>query len=109
MGGSAAEGAAGEQVGVVVAVPEQGGLVRQVQFTLDRRINAGQRCAQQALGELGDRLLAADVLAQRLGSGLIDQIPRIALGQAYDPPQLALANPPVTFEPVLAQGQRANR
>ena len=62
-------GAEGEQVGVVVAVPDQGVLLGQVQLALHGRINVGQRRVQQPLGEVGDRLVAADVLAQSLGAG----------------------------------------
>jgi hypothetical protein len=43
---------------------------------------------------------------QRLGASLVDQAPRIALGQPHDAPQLALADPAITREPLLAQGQR---
>lgn len=51
--GGADMGAEGEQVGVVVAVSDQGMLLRQIQFTLDGGIDVGQRRAQQALGEAG--------------------------------------------------------
>ena len=87
-------GAEGKQVGVVVAVPDQGVLLCQIQLALDRRIDIGQRCAEQPFGQLLDRLVAANVLAQCLRAGLVDQAPRVALGQTDDAPQLVLTTLP---------------
>lgn len=103
-------GAKGEQVGIIIAAPNQGMVLCQRKLALNRRIDGGKGFFEQALGQGLNLFVAAYASVQGHCAGLVDQPAGIAPGKPDDAPQAALADTPLTVEQALAQllGRRAD-
>lgn len=96
-------GAEGEQVGIIIASPNQRMALCQHKLALNRCINGIKGFFEQALGQSLNLFVAANAVAQGNRAGLIDQSARVAPDQTDNAPQAALDDASLAVEQLLAK------